>query len=69
LYDKVFPLDVLPMPLIKAMWAKDLDQMEQLGAYEVVPEDFALCEVVCPSKQELQKMASEAIDLLQKEMN
>lgn len=68
-YDKVFPLDILPMPLIKAMWAKDLEKMEQLGAYEVVPEDFALCEVVCPSKQELQKLAEEAIDLLYTEMN
>jgi len=68
-YDKVFPLDILPMPLIKAMWAKDLEKMEQLGAYEVVPEDFALCEVVCPSKQELQKLAGDAIDLLYTEMN
>ncbi len=68
-YDKVFPLDILPMPLIKAMWAKDLEKMEQLGAYEVVAEDFALCEVVCPSKQELQKLAGEAIDLLYTEMN
>jgi Na+-transporting NADH:ubiquinone oxidoreductase subunit A len=69
LYEKVFPFDILPMPLLKAMWAMDLEKMEQLGAYEVVPEDFALCEVVCPSKQELQKLASEALDLLYTEMN
>lgn len=69
LYEKVFPFDILPMPLLKAMWAKDLEKMEQLGAYEVVPEDFALCEVVCPSKQELQKLAEEALDLLYTEMN
>lgn len=68
-YDKVFPFDILPLPLIKAMWSKDLEKMEQLGAYEVVAEDFALCEVVCPSKQELQKLAGEAIDLLYTEMN
>ena len=69
LYEKVFPMDILPMPLLKAMWAKDLEKMEALGAYEVVPADFALCEVVCPSKQELQSLAEEALDLLYTEMN
>jgi Na+-transporting NADH:ubiquinone oxidoreductase subunit A len=69
LYEKVFPFDILPMPLLKSMWSMDLEKMEQLGAYEVVPEDFALCEVICPSKQELQKLAEEALDLLYTEMN
>ncbi|MGN0186919.1 MAG: Na(+)-translocating NADH-quinone reductase subunit A [Paludibacteraceae bacterium] len=67
-YDKVFPMDILPEPLIKAMIAKNLDKMEQLGAYEVAPEDFALCEFVCTSKLELQKIVREALDYMRKEL-
>lgn len=60
-YDKVFPFDILPEYLIKAMITKDFDKMETLGIYEVIPEDFALCEYVCTSKLEIQKIAKEAI--------
>lgn len=60
-YDKVFPLDILPEYLIKAMITKDYDKMESLGIYEIAPEDFALCEYVCTSKLEIQKIAKEAI--------
>ena len=45
-YDKVFPMDILPEFLIKAIIAGDIDRMEALGIYEVAPEDFALCEFV-----------------------
>lgn len=67
-YDKVFPMDILPEQLIKAMIAKNLDQMEALGAYEVAPEDFALCEFVCTSKMELQRIVREALDYMRKEL-
>ncbi len=49
-YDQVFPMDILPEYLIKAIIAGDIDRMEALGIYEVAPEDFALCEFVCSSK-------------------
>lgn len=45
-YDKVFPLDIFPEQLIKAIIAFDIDKMEELGIYEVAPGDFALCEFV-----------------------
>ena len=45
-YDRVLPMDILPEYLIKAIIAGDIDRMEQLGIYEVAPEDFALCEFV-----------------------
>ncbi len=67
-YDKVFPMDIMPEQLIKAMIAKNLDKMEQLGAYEVAPEDFALCEFVCTSKLELQRIVREALDYMRKEL-
>jgi Na+-transporting NADH:ubiquinone oxidoreductase subunit A len=68
-YDTVFPFDIYPNQLLKAVWAQDLEKMEELGIYEVVPEDFALCEVICTSKQPLQSMVREALDLLHTEMN
>lgn len=60
-YDKVFPFDILPLPLLKACYIKDIEQMEALGIYEVDDEDFALCEVVCPSKMECQQIVRDAL--------
>ena len=68
-YDKVFPMDILPEYLIKAILAFDIDKMENLGIYEVAPEDFALCEFVDTSKIELQKIVRDGLNLLYKEMN
>lgn len=68
-YDKVFPLDIYPEYLLKAIIAFDIDKMENLGIYEVAPEDFALCEFVDTSKIELQKIVRDGLNLLYKEMN
>ncbi|WP_299057005.1 Na(+)-translocating NADH-quinone reductase subunit A [uncultured Polaribacter sp.] len=67
-YEKVFPLDVYPMQLLKACMYKDLDEMEALGAYEVAPEDFALTEFICVSKQPHQKIIREGLDLMREEL-
>ncbi len=67
-YDKVFPMDILPEFLIKATIAFDIDKMENLGIYEVAPEDFALCEFVDTSKLEIQRIIREGLDKLQQEM-
>ena len=66
-YDKVFPMDIYPEYLIKAIMANDIEKMEQLGIYEVAPEDFALPEFVDTSKIELQKLVREGLDYLRKE--
>lgn len=66
-YDSVMPMDILPEYLIKAILSKDIDQMEKLGIYEVVPEDFALAEYVDTSKLELQKIVAEGLEYLRKE--
>lgn len=68
-YDKVFPMDIYSEFLIKAILAKDIDKMEQLGIYEIAPEDFALCEFIDTSKLELQRIVREGLDYLRKEMN
>ncbi|MDE7413831.1 MAG: NADH:ubiquinone reductase (Na(+)-transporting) subunit A [Muribaculaceae bacterium] len=66
-YDKVFPFDIYPEYLLKAIYAKDIEKMEKLGIYEVAPEDFALPEFVDTSKNELQKAVREGLDYLRKE--
>ncbi len=67
-YEEVFPLDIYPMQLLKAFLVKDLDGMEALGGYEVAPEDFALTEFVCVSKQPHQKIIREGLDLMKEEL-
>lgn len=67
-YEEVFPLDIFPMQVLKACMYQDLDEMEVLGMYEVAPEDFALTEFVCVSKQPHQKIIREGLDLMMKEI-
>lgn len=67
-YDRVLPMDILPEYLIKAIVTEDIDRMEQLGIYEVAPEDFALCEFVDSSKLELQYIVRSGLDNLRAEM-
>lgn len=67
-YEEVFPLDIYPMQLLKACMVNDLDEMEALGMYEVAPEDFALTEFVCVSKQPHQAIIREGLDLMYKEI-
>ena len=67
-YEEVFPLDIYPMQLLKACMVKDLDEMEQLGLYEVAPEDFSLTEFICISKQSHQAIIREGLDVLKQEL-
>ncbi len=67
-YERVFPMDIMPEQLIKSTIAFNIDKMEQLGIYEVAPEDFALCEFVDTSKLEIQKIIRIGLDQLRKEM-
>lgn len=66
-YDKVLPMDIYGEYLVKAIIAGDIDKQEQLGIYEVSPEDFAVAEFVDSSKLELQKIVREGLDILRKE--
>lgn len=67
LYEKYLPMDIYPMHLLKACMAGDIDRMEQLGIYEVIEEDIALCEFVDPSKTEMQAALREGINLMIRE--
>lgn len=68
-YEKVFPFDIYPQQLLKSILVNDIEKMENLGIYEVVEEDFALCEVICTSKLELQQIVREGLNGLYVEMN
>ena len=67
-YGKVLPMNLYPVYLLKACLAEDIDKMEKHGIYEVLEEDFALCEYVDPSKIEIQQIISDGIALMLKEM-
>lgn len=67
-YENVFPLDLFPLQFLKACLYKDLDEMENLGGYEVAPEDFALTEFICVSKQPHQKIVRAGLDLMKEEL-
>ena len=66
-YEKVFPFDIYPVQLLKSIITNDIENMENLGIYEVSPEDFALCEFVCTSKVNLQKIVRDGLDTIYKE--
>lgn len=67
-YEEVFPFDIFPMQILKACMYEDLDEMEALGMYEVAPEDFALTEFVCVSKQPHQEIIRKGLDVMIKEI-
>ncbi len=66
-YDKVLPMDIYGEYLIKAIITGDIDRQEQLGIYEISPEDFALAEFVDSSKLQLQRIVREGLNILRKE--
>lgn len=63
-FEQVMPMDILPTYLIKAILAEDYDDMESLGIFEVIEEDIALCEFVDVSKNDLQQILREGLDLM-----
>ncbi|NIJ43567.1 Na+-transporting NADH:ubiquinone oxidoreductase subunit A [Wenyingzhuangia heitensis] len=66
--EKVVPLDIYPMQLLKACIANDIEKMENLGIYEVAPEDFALVDYTNTSKLEAQDIIRKGLDLMIKEV-
>ncbi|HEY9113376.1 MAG TPA: Na(+)-translocating NADH-quinone reductase subunit A [Bacteroidales bacterium] len=68
-YEQVFPFDIYPMQLLKAILAENIDQMENLGIYEIDAEDFALCEVIDTSKTEMQAIVRKGLEFIRKEMS
>ena len=66
--EKYFPMDIFPMQLIKACMRGDIEKMESLGIYEVIPEDFGLVDFSCTSKIEAQEIVKSGIEVMLKEV-
>ncbi len=64
-FEKVVPMDIYPTHLIKSILAEDYDDMESLGIYEIIEEDFALCEFIDVSKHEIQAIVRDGLNLMQ----
>lgn len=60
-YDKVFPMNISTMHLVRAVMAEDFDLAEKLGLLEIIPEDFALPTFVCPSKIEMVQIMKQGL--------
>ena len=63
-FEKVLPMDILPTYLFKSILANDYDEMEELGIYELIEEDVALCEFIDVSKNDLQSLLRKGLNLL-----
>ena len=68
-FEKVLPMDIYPLQLIKSILIEDIDEMENLGIYEIEPEDLALCEFIDTSKTEIQTIVRNGLELMRKEMS
>ena len=66
-YEKVLPMDIYPVQLLKSILIEDVEMMEKLGIYEVAEEDFALCEFVCTSKIKSQEIIRKGLEIIRKE--
>lgn len=66
-YESVLPMDIYPQHLMKSIIVNDFEKMEGLGIYELSEEDVALCEFVCTSKQPLQKILREGLDVMREQ--
>lgn len=66
-YEEVLPMKIYPLFLIKSILAGDIEEMEQLGIYEVTEEEFALCEFICSSKADIQDIIRYGLDMIEKE--
>ena len=67
--EKVFPMDIYPIQMMKAIMAEDIDMMEQLGIYELDEEDLALCEYISTSKIDMQDLIRKGLNMMRIEMS
>jgi Na+-transporting NADH:ubiquinone oxidoreductase subunit A len=66
-YEEVLPMDIYPQNLFKSVLIGDFEQMEGLGLHELVEEDVALCEFVCVSKQPIQQIVRDGLEMMREQ--
>lgn len=60
-YQKVMPMRIPVVQLVKAVLSGDYELAEQLGILEVAADDFSLPSFICPSKVEMVEIIKEAL--------
>lgn len=66
-YEKVMPLDILPTFLVRSLMVDDVEEVEKLGALELVEEDLALCTFVSASKSDYGAALRRNLTIIEKE--
>jgi Na+-transporting NADH:ubiquinone oxidoreductase subunit A len=66
-YERVMPLDIMPLFLMRALAVDDVEEAEGLGCLELDEEDLALCAFVCPSKLEFGPMLRRNLTRIERE--
>ncbi|HOV60592.1 MAG TPA: Na(+)-translocating NADH-quinone reductase subunit A [Candidatus Hydrogenedentes bacterium] len=67
LFERVWPMDILPTFLLRAIAVHDTERAEALGVLELDEEDVSLCTFVSPSKEDFGRQLRETLDLIEKE--
>ena len=67
MYERVFPIDILPTFLLRALLIGDIEKAEELGCLELDEEDLGLCSFVCPSKVEYGPLLRHVLTIIDKE--
>ena len=67
MYERVFPFDILPTFILRALLAGDTEKAEELGCLELDEEDLALCSFVCPGKAEYGPLLRQVLNTIEKE--
>ena len=66
-YEKVMPMDILPLFLMRALAVNDVEDAEALGCLELDEEDLSLCSFICPSKLEFGPLLRRNLTTIEKE--
>jgi len=66
-FESLFPLDLLPVPLMRALAVLDVENTERLGGLQLLEEDLALLSWRCPSGSDYGKLLRLVMDQLAEE--
>jgi Na+-transporting NADH:ubiquinone oxidoreductase subunit A len=64
-YERLSPLDLLVVPLLRALLAGDVETARALGCLELIEEDLSLLTYGCPSKQDYGPLLRAVLDRIE----
>lgn len=66
-FERAFPLDLLPVPMMRALAVGDIETAERLGCLELLEDDLALLSCLCPSGSDYGALLRAALNSLGEE--